>query len=243
MDVSSQLDLEVKYEILERDFVLYRDLISIEVHECSEPFTCLSDIKHPNLIIKHRKPDMLRHYDGKMYVRQRIAKKLLNVAEVLKGERPAIALKVVYGFRLLSIQKDYFDKYYTIVKKHNPHIKDKIELIELTHRGAAAPDVAGHPTGGAVDVGLFDKTNNDFLDMGSSILTYENTRKAYTYSPEISQTQLSNRLFLKELMETEDFAPYLGEWWHFSHGDKEWAKYYNKSFAFYGQVHDIHQFD
>jgi D-alanyl-D-alanine dipeptidase len=32
------------------------------------------------------------------------------------------------------------------------------------------------------------------------------------------------------------FAPFDGEWWHFSYGDKEWAAYYNKPNAVYEQI-------
>lgn len=234
--------IDAIYKNLENNFVLYRDLLSVQVRECREDFFCLSDVEHSNLIIKQKKQDMIKHYNGKVYVRYSVAQKLINIANTLARAHPNIALKIVYGFRLPSIQKDYFDKYHSIVKQQNHYISNELELIELTHRGAAAPEVAGHPTGGAVDVGLFSLLENDFLNMGSPILTYENTRKAYTFSPEINQEQLANRMLLKKLMESENFAPYLGEWWHFSYGDKEWAKYYNQPFAFYDQVQDIHQF-
>ena len=34
----------------------------------------------------------------------------------------------------------------------------------------------------------------------------------------------------------QEFAPYDGEWWHFSYGDREWAFYYKKEKALYKQV-------
>ena len=72
--------------------------------------------------------------------------------------------------------------------------------------------------------------------MGSKVLDYTNSKISYTYSPEIKEEHKKNRMFLKSLMENENFAPYLGEWWHFSYGDREWAKYYNKQYAIYQQV-------
>ena len=36
----------------------------------------------------------------------------------------------------------------------------------------------------------------------------------------------------------EGFAPYDGEWWHFSFGDKEWAFYYKKDKALFNQIND-----
>ena len=37
-------------------------------------------------------------------------------------------------------------------------------------------------------------------------------------------------------MMKEACAPYDGEWWHFSYGDKEWAFYYKKEEALYDQI-------
>jgi D-alanyl-D-alanine dipeptidase len=37
-------------------------------------------------------------------------------------------------------------------------------------------------------------------------------------------------------MMNEGFAPYDGEWWNFSYGDKEWACYYKKEMSLYNQV-------
>lgn len=35
--------------------------------------------------------------------------------------------------------------------------------------------------------------------------------------------QKENRFLLQDLMLLVGFAPYYGEWWHFSYGDREWA--------------------
>ncbi|QQR69366.1 MAG: hypothetical protein IPI58_01405 [Alphaproteobacteria bacterium] len=37
-------------------------------------------------------------------------------------------------------------------------------------------------------------------------------------------------------MTSVGFAPFDGEWWHFSYGDREWAKYYGRSHAIYSQI-------
>jgi len=41
------------------------------------------------------------------------------------------------------------------------------------------------------------------------------------------------RLLLHDLMIEAGFAPYYGEWWHFSYGDAEWAAFYEKSKTLY----------
>jgi D-alanyl-D-alanine dipeptidase len=32
------------------------------------------------------------------------------------------------------------------------------------------------------------------------------------------------------------FAPFYGEWWHFSYGDREWAAVYGEPAALYGPL-------
>jgi D-alanyl-D-alanine dipeptidase len=108
------------------------------------------------------------------------------------------------------------------------------ELIELTHRNVAVPDVAGHPTGGAVDITLFHIEIGEEIDMGSSIADYS-TKKYYKMSPEISPEQLENRLLLDSFMTRERFAPFLGEGLHFSCEDSKWAHYYKQLHAIYEQ--------
>lgn len=50
-----------------------------------------------------------------------------------------------------------------------------------------------------------------------------------------SPEQAQRRSLLHDLMVAEDFAPFYGEWWHFSYGDREWAAFYNVEKAMYAQ--------
>ncbi len=38
---------------------------------------------------------------------------------------------------------------------------------------------------------------------------------------------------LRRAMAQAGFAPFNGEWWHFSYGDREWAAVWNAPFALY----------
>ncbi len=97
----------------------------------------------------------------------------------------------------------------------------------------ASPDVAGHPTGGAVDVHL-NGPDGEPLDFGTRIWDF--SRDSYTFSPFISRDAWLNRQMLRAVMMQAGFAPFDGEWWHFSYGDKEWARYYDQPYALFGQV-------
>lgn len=101
--------------------------------------------------------------------------------------------------------------------------------IEKAHQFIALPSVAGHPTGGAVDVTLP-------LDMGGSIKDFSQPEKLPTFSACITPCQAKNRKLLHDLMIGEGFAPFYGEWWHFSYGDREWAAFYGYPKTLYGPV-------
>lgn len=95
------------------------------------------------------------------------------------------------------------------------------------HEKIAVPEVACHPTGGAVDVTIYDIENQKELDFGSKIHDFSSDI-CYTFYKNISDDEKENRMLLRRLMLNEGFAPYDGEWWHFSYGDREWAFYYKK---------------
>ena len=82
---------------------------------------------------------------------------------------------------------------------------------------------------------LYDEKEKKIIDFGSKILDWD-TIKSYYYCEDISKEAINNRKLLRKIMLEENFAPYDGEWWHFSYGDREWAFYYNKSEALYKQV-------
>jgi D-alanyl-D-alanine dipeptidase len=70
--------------------------------------------------------------------------------------------------------------------------------------------------------------------MGTKIWQFDHD--SYTFSPFVSKQAQINRQLLRKVMLEVGFAPFDGEWWHFSYGDKEWAKYYSQSYAIYEQI-------
>jgi D-alanyl-D-alanine dipeptidase len=130
----------------------------------------------------------------------------------------------------------YFNNEKKIIKSRNPEISEE-DLIEKTHNCVAVPDVAGHPCGAAIDITIINE-NGKKLDMGTKIYysDFNSTDKIITYSNKITKKQLENRLKLHDLMICENFAPFYGEWWHFSYGDCEWAAFYGKPNTIYKPI-------
>ncbi|HCM84235.1 MAG TPA: hypothetical protein DIS76_06675, partial [Rhodospirillaceae bacterium] len=109
---------------------------------------------------------------------------------------------------------------------------DDNALTEHTHMFCAYPPVAGHPTGGAVDVKLLDKAGQP-LDFGTEISDFTKADLIPTFCEGLTRTQRENRGLLLDIMCQAGFAPFLGEWWHFSYGDREWSWWNRQKTALY----------
>mgnify|MGYP000865107566 CR=1 FL=1 len=175
--------------------------------------------------------NMLEH-GNKIPVRKMIYEKLKEIDKNLKAINPNYSLLVIYGYRTLENQTKYFNEEYNKAKNM---FDNELDLLEHVHEKIAVPSVSGHPTGGAVDICIYDNLKKEILDFGSDIHDF-NTEKCFVFSTGISDIAKENRMLLRKLMLEQSFAPYNGEWWHFSYGDKEWAFYYKKSEALYNQV-------
>ena len=108
-------------------------------------------------------------------------------------------------------------------------------LMEYVHLHVAVPDVAGHPTGGAIDLTLADE--NDALDMGSAYGDFS-TPLYHAFAEGTTEAQRANRMLLRQVMVEAGFAPFTGEWWHFSCGDREWAAIWDQPAALYEQLEE-----
>lgn len=156
-------------------------------------------------------------------IRKTVAEKLLSVQKKLK-------ILVTEGYRSPAYQERYFLK--RLLFEYDSGIPFD-QLLEITHQCVALPSVAGHPTGGAVDVTLAGK------DMGGEIADFSCLELLPTYSEKTTPEQRKNRLLLHDAMIAEGFAPFYGEWWHFSYGDLEWAAFYGETRSLYSPLHLI----
>lgn len=212
--------------------VRYRDLVTVPVADTGESFTTLKQTDVPNGYI----PPMVNTepiLKENIIVRLSVKNKLINAQKILCGKNPELSLYITYGYRSLSVQTSRFlAKLLDITK--TGFFPDPMGLYEEVHRYIAVPTVAGHPTGGAVDIAIKNMATGRFLDFGSRMYDYS-TKDCYVYAP-VSKRARENRKLLRQVMMLAGFAPFDGEWWHFSYGDREWAYYYKKPNALYKQV-------
>jgi D-alanyl-D-alanine dipeptidase len=214
------------YELLEDKMLRYSDLASQAVVPSGEPMVGV--LETPNLSVKPIDPDMAKFTGNEIYVRKSVAERLGEASLTLTSFNADYRLQIVYGYRALSIQTAKYQK----IKQGLTDEYADMELMEAVHRMVAVPEVAGHPTGGAVDVQIAQ--GGKLLNFGTKILEF--VPDTYTFSPFIDREAWFNRQLLRRCMTSSGFAPFDGEWWHFSYGDKEWATFYNQPNAVYEQI-------
>ncbi|MFZ2199258.1 MAG: M15 family metallopeptidase [Microgenomates group bacterium] len=214
------------YQQLESYMLKYNDLKRVAVQDCKEDLVELP--RYLPFQTKQIDTRMIAYTGDKIYVRQTVSKMLFRASQLLIRINPQYKLEIVYGYRALSIQQLLYKQ----IKQKLQKQYSGEQLIEAIHRYIAVPSVSGHPTGGAIDIQIVMDENP--INFGTKIWQF--TPKAYTYSPFISNVGQANRLLLRSIMLSVGFAPFDGEWWHFSFGDKEWAKYYNQPCAIYEQI-------
>jgi len=211
----------------------YAEVKAITPGDSPEPLVDLRG-KSPLIHCEYEKMDMLPYTGESMLLRSSVAERLVQAAELLAREVPGSLLKLVYAYRHPEVQTRYFERESRRIRERNPEISEA-ELQAKAHLFVAVPEVAGHPTGGAVDVTILG-TDGAPLDMGTGIADFTDEERITVFSTRITPEQRTNRMLLRRAMMSAEFAPFDGEWWHFSYGDREWAAYYGKSSALFGPI-------
>ena len=204
------------YSEIEKGFPKYSDTIKIKDATISTDWEPFVEIPQKfNTKLKYKKP---------IIVRMSVHDKFLCAQERLKSLDNTLSLCLFEGYRSLKKQKSLFKQ---ALDRANGD-------IELAHSQIAHPDVAGHPTGGAIDVAIWSE--GQILNFGTGYCDWDcPPRKHYFASPEITGQQRKNRELLRDLIIEQGFTQFAGEWWHFSYGDKDWAFLTNTSTALYNQ--------
>jgi zinc D-Ala-D-Ala dipeptidase len=201
----------------------YRDLVDTPVLDNDEPLVRIDP--DPNLGIEFATLEY-------PHIRKDAWQRVLNAAQSLRAKNLRYGLRILYAYRSLRVQRELFEQEKDRASEESLGIPED-ELLERVHGFIAVPDVAGHPTGGAIDLTItFDGVP---LDMGCEYMDFDSPLLP-TFAEGLSPAQEENRMLLREIMMRAGFAPFNGEWWHFSYGDKEWAVFYDIPRAIYSQV-------
>lgn len=105
-----------------------------------------------------------------------------------------------------------------------PDVQKK-DLFKLDYMASKS----GHTRGSTVDLTLVTLSNGQELDMGSGYDFFgEQSHPSYT---KLTQTQISNRMLLRQVMLANGFKPYEQEWWHFTLVSEPFPKTYFNFFV------------
>ena len=205
----------------------YTDLESMPVEENHDPMNNILDY---GLLTGLHYSKLEPSTEDALYLRKNVCKRIQQAEQALQKAYPNYRLVNVYAYRSLAIQKTSFNK---VKKELGLEERNDVEANEQVHHYIAVPEVSGHPTGGAIDLLIVDEKGNT-LDFGTDIHSMEEASQVF--SPDISIMAKESRKLLRKIMLDVGFAPYDGEWWHFSYGDREWAVYHKKQNAIYTQL-------
>lgn len=172
-----------------------------------------------------------------LFLRESVAKKIVRLAERLPGQ---LSFVLIDGWRSYETQRYLYDRAIARFRElghSEQQIKKEISgFVALPSRDPACP--APHYSGAAIDLTLADgpkrlEMGTDFDDFtDKSYLNYYEGKEGLSGRAQMAR---DNRRKLKSLMERAGFVPNPTEWWHYSFGDRTWAKV-NHTVPFYGGI-------
>ncbi|MGM9454287.1 M15 family metallopeptidase [Legionella bozemanae] len=145
------------------------------------------------------------------------------------------------SYRSLTLQKSLFDTRYEKVKNKHPEWSCEQVFTETTRMVSpvinqdGSPNIPPHSTGAAIDVYLINE-QREAIEMGihpKDWMEDLDDSLSLTASEIISEEAKQNRKIMSQALEAVGFVNYRNEYWHWSYGDRYWAYYKQKPYAFY----------
>lgn len=168
--------------------------------------------------------------------RQSVIQKLQQAADLLPNH---LGVLVLDAWRSSAVQKALQEKIGDNIKTIYPHLSvdEQQQLLSDFVAPVQADFISPHLTGGSVDITLFNRETNEWLDMGAGF--DEPTERSYThfYEDQPTHPACQNRRLLYSVMSLVGFSNLPTEWWHFDYGNSLWAYYKQRSHAIYGAAH------
>ena len=195
------------------------------IRECGEPLVDITGEERVMYIASYRRQGLSGALE-RCWVRSGVRDRLRWALDLLP-ERYSLA--IFDALRPLRTQQAIYDSFRDHFRARSPGIREE-ELAVLLDEFVAAPrrDLlrpAPHMTGGAVDLTL--ALDGAPLPMGTDF--DDLTERAHTgwYEPAADgpeRTFRDSRRLLYHVMAAAGFVNYGCEWWHYSYGDRQWAR-------------------
>jgi len=201
-----------------------QQLLEIRVHECGDRMVLLD-------------PNVFKIMSAELpWLRRRFADMLISANDQMRRlDHPTWRLLIHYAHRNDEKQRREYEAALQSIRAANALWTDEQVLAEAT-RQWAHPDVAGHPTGGSVDISIWDDVNEAEVPMPTKYDDFTIPAASYRRYPHATAEQRANAGYLERRLAKWGIYPYPGEWWHFDFGNREWAWGTGNPVAIYGAV-------
>lgn len=175
---------------------------------------------------------------GPWFLRKSVCKRLVDAQRRLHMLKPNWKLHLLDAWRPLAVQAFMVEHTNELIRRECPELSDEARMERvLTYWAPPNEDPKRpppHSTGAAVDLTLKDEHGN-VVDMGSPF--DEPTPRSWPdhflkSDPAVHQ----RRMCLARVMHDAGFVGHRQEWWHFSFGDRAWAREMDFASACYGRT-------
>ncbi|WP_392538720.1 M15 family metallopeptidase [Legionella sp. 227] len=209
-------------------------IIAIPVIDNQEPMIDL--INHPG-ISYGPSPEIPNNTDYTK-MRKTIYEKLKKAQSLLPT---GLRFCLYESYRSLTLQKSLFDTRHEKVKKKHPEwsaeqiFTETTRLVSPVINQDGSPNIPPHSTGAAIDVYLINE-QGEAIEMGIHPKDWMDDLDgslSLTASEIITEEAKQNRKIMSQALEAVGFVNYGNEYWHWSYGDRYWAYYKQKPYAFY----------
>ncbi|RYL95019.1 hypothetical protein EWI07_03050 [Sporolactobacillus sp. THM7-4] len=161
-----------------------------------------------------------------LFLREEVARKIVQTAEQLPD---GLFLVLIDGWRSFETQRFIYERtirqFRAAGYSENRIQKEITDFVACPSKDPVRP--APHYSGGAIDLTLAD--DHDWIDMGTGFDDF--TERAHldffegkTGLSDLERLARDHRRFLRDRMEGAGFTHYPTEWWHYSYGDRAWAR-------------------
>jgi len=177
------------------------------------------------------------------FLRAGVKTRLLEAQAALTSLRAGWRLHLLDAWRPLEVQAFMVEHTDALLRRAEPHLDDTARRERvLTYWAPPETDPRRpppHSTGAAVDLTLADE-RGVVVNMGSPF--DEPTERSHpdhfaTATDAHGREAHAHRAFLAQVMFGAGFVRQPQEWWHFSYGDRAWAREHDLSVARYGRTH------
>lgn len=179
---------------------------------------------------------------GPWFLRRTVLARLLEAQHDLETQHGGFRLHLLDAWRPLAVQAFMVEHTDQLLRAAAPELTDAARRERvLTYWAPPSEDPARpppHSTGAAIDLTLVD-SRGLVVNMGSPFdePTERSHPDHFAGAIDASGREAhANRQLLARVMRAAGFVGHPQEWWHFSHGDRAWAREHDLPAARYGRT-------